>query len=256
MAKLNGKKFVEKSIEQLKLYPFGTKFIIKAKNFETGEVKILKDQTIKTYSKSLSYLKYLNVAGYNIFLFLCRQTGGATDILLDDITNQGVKRLYNDGFEPLYYLETSPDNFQAIIKLSDSPVDNMDILTFISRQLAETYDADINSSDIRHFFRIAGFVNRKLKYRNEKGLYPFVEFFVGIGKTCKKGQEYIDKILAGIDAGFIELPPERNIATPPALLQAGKKMGNTCTNILKKSMIAATQAIYPPLILKPPNMQS
>ena len=91
MVKLNGKKFMEKSIEQLKLYPFGTKFIIKAKNFETGEVKILKDQTIKTYSKSLSYLKYLNAAGYNIFLSPCWQTGGAANILLDDITNAGIK---------------------------------------------------------------------------------------------------------------------------------------------------------------------
>ncbi len=56
------------SIEQLKLYPPETKFTVKAKNFETGEIKIIKNQTAETYPKLLSYLKYLNANGYNIFL--------------------------------------------------------------------------------------------------------------------------------------------------------------------------------------------
>lgn len=58
---------MENSIKQLKLYPPDIRFTIKAKNFNTGDVKILKDITLPAYEKSISYLKYLNAAGYNIF---------------------------------------------------------------------------------------------------------------------------------------------------------------------------------------------
>ena len=138
-------------MEQLKLYPPDTKFFIKAKNFMTGDVKILKDISAADYEKSLKYLKYLNSNGYNIFL---SALAGGVYILLDDIKKPDIKRLFKDGFEPFYYLETSPNNFQVIIKLSDNPI-NKDIQTFISRQLAGTYSADINSTDIKHFFRLA-----------------------------------------------------------------------------------------------------
>ena len=204
------------SIEQLKLYPPETKFTLKAKNFETGEIKIIKNQTAEAYPKSLSYLKYLNANGYNIFL--SPSVAGGVYILLDDIKKFEMKRLYKDGFEPFYYLETSPANCQAIIKLSDNQL-SKEIRAFISRQLAETYSTDINSADIGHFFRLAGFTNRKQKYC-KNGLYPFVKLNIGINKVCSRGQEYIDKIQQGIEAGFIELPPERNIPipTPPATL--------------------------------------
>ena len=69
---------IEKSIEQLKLYPAGTQFTIKAKNFEDGKVKILRDISISEYEKSLKYLKYLNAQGYNVFLSprFCLSGGG------------------------------------------------------------------------------------------------------------------------------------------------------------------------------------
>ncbi len=207
-----------KSMEQLELYPPDTKFFIKAKNFMTGDVKILKDISTSDYEKSLKYLKHLNANGYNIFL---SALAGGVYILLDDIKKPDIKRLFKDGFEPFYYLETSPNNFQVIIKLSDNPI-NKDIQTFISRQLAETYSADINSTDIKHFFRLAGFTNRKYKYC-KNGLYPFVKLYLykeTYRKTASKGQEYIDRIIAGIENGYIELP---NAIIPPPPLRRGKE---------------------------------
>ena len=221
---------IHQSIEQLKLYPQETKFTVKAKNFETGEIKIIKNQTAETYPKSLSYLKYLNANGYNIFL--SPSVAGGVYILLDDIKNPEIDRLYKDGFEPFYYLETSPSNYQAIIKLSDSRL-SKEIQAFISKQLSEIYFADKNSSDTGHFFRLAGFTNRKRKYL-KNGVFPFVKLYIGKNKTCSKGQEYIDRIMKGIENGLIELPVSPvEITTRPAI-KAGKKEKNGCFLYIEK----------------------
>jgi len=220
------------SIKQLGLYPDGTKFFIKMKNFETGNVKILKDITIQDYEKSLRYCKYLNARGYNVFFSPCLSSSGGVYVLLDDIKKPEVNKLFTDGFEPFYFLETSPDNYQAILKLQDSPIDR-DILTFISKQLAKLYYADPNSSDIGHFFRLAGFTNRKLKYRNEKGLFPFVKLYPCILKSCTKGKDYVERILTGINNGLIELPLKHTDTTP---LETGERqtLETGCYTYIKK----------------------
>ena len=210
-----------KSLEQLILYGTDAVFTVKAKNFETGEIKIIKNQTAETYIKNIGYLKYLNAAGYNVFL--SPSVAGGVFVLLDDISRNVIDRLNSDGFEPFYFLETSPANYQAVIKLSDNSLSlSKEIHAFMSRQLAELYGADINSSDIGHFFRLAGFTNRKEKYRTG-GLYPFVKLYTGINKTCSKGNEYVNRVLQGIGSGILELlTDERHIDTTPAL-QAGEK---------------------------------
>ena len=213
---------MEKSIEQLKFYPPETRFTIKAKNFNDGRIKILKDISLDDYLKSLKYLKYLNAQGYNVFFSPC-VAGGVVDVLLDDVKESTIRQLEKDGFEPLYYLETSPSNYQAIIRLSSSPLDKS-IHGFISRQLADIYSADPNSSDVGHFFRLAGYTNRKEKYCCQNGLYPFVKLFPGRIKVATKGETYISQVIQGIQSGFIELPSS-DIATPPAL-QAARKNGN------------------------------
>ena len=217
------------SIEQLKLYPPETKFTLKAKNFETGEIKIIKNQTAEAYPKSLSYLKYLNANDYNIFL--SPSVAGGVYILLDDIKKPEMERLYKDGFEPFYYLETSPANYQAIIKLSDNQL-SKEIRAFISKQLSEIYFADKNSSDTGHFFRLAGFTNRKDKYCQD-GLYPFVKFYAGSGKSCAKGQDYINRILEGITNGLIELSM-KHIVTPPATQGETKATASNCMAYIEK----------------------
>lgn len=118
--------------------------------------------------------------------------------MLDDVKKPVIDRLYKDGLEPFYYLETSSANYQVILKFSDNQL-SKETLTFISKQLSEIYNADENSSDIGHFFRLAGFTNRKQKYC-KNGLYPFVKFYNGSGKTCTKGQEYIDSLSNKIES--------------------------------------------------------
>ena len=224
---------MEKSIEQLKFYPPETKFFIKLKNFETGAVKVLKDISLSEYEKKyIKYCKYLNVQGYNVFFSPC--VAGGVDILLDDINIATIKQLERDGFNPLYFLETSPENFQAVIRLSTNISVDKQIHTFISRQLTDIYGADPNSSDVGHFFRLAGFSNRKEKYRSENNnLYPFVKLFSSRIEVATKGEAYISQIIEGIQSGFIELPSS-DIATPPALRAGEKKAGSGCFAYIEK----------------------
>lgn len=201
------------SLKQLALYPEGSRFTVKAKNFSDGRIKLLQDISLLEYEKSLKYLKYLNAHDYNIFL--SPLFSGGVDILLDDISAETVRQISMDGFESLYYLETSPRNFQAIIRLSEKPLDRP-VHSFIYLQLVGLYGADPRSSDLGHPFRIAGFTNCKEKHRFKNGLYPFVKIHAGKQGSCSKGAEYIARIQQGIESGLIELPrPRENIDTPP-----------------------------------------
>jgi hypothetical protein len=222
---------MEKSLEQLKLYLPETKFFIKLVNFETGDVKTFPDITITEYEKSLKFCKYLNTNGYNVFLSPRLCSSGGVYVLLDDIKKPEIDKLYADGFEPFYFLETSPANYQAIVKLSDCPI-NKNILTFIFKQLSEVYSTDPNSADIGHFFRLAGFTNRKQKYC-KNGLFPFVKLYQGTGISCTKGKDYVERILTGIDNGLIELPV-KHIATTPLETGERKTLETGCAAYIQK----------------------
>ena len=165
------------SLKQLSLYPLTTRFEIKAVNINTGEIKVIKDIVYLEYStKYLKYLMFLNTQGFNIYFFPARKGGGCADFLLDDLTPNGVKELFRDGLKPFYYLLTSPGNYQAILRFNASISDKAEYLA-VNRRLVEKYNADRGSVGAEHFFRLAGFTNRKEKYLKD-GQYPFVKLFV------------------------------------------------------------------------------
>ena len=162
------------SLKQLSLYPITTHFSIKAVNFATGEIKIIKDIVYYQYStKYLSYLKHLNCQGFNVFFFPARKGGVRVDFLLDDLSKQTIDQLINDNLKPLYYLETSPSNFQAILRF-DVNIQDKDEYLEINRILVKTYGADVGSIGTEHFFRLTGYTNRKEKYKDKNGQYPLV----------------------------------------------------------------------------------
>ncbi|MEM3460283.1 MAG: DNA-primase RepB domain-containing protein [Candidatus Micrarchaeaceae archaeon] len=221
----------EKSIEQLQFYGDSI-FDIKSINFETGEIKVNRNVTLSDYTKLLSYLKFLNRDNFNIFF---SPNEGGCDILLDDIDSATIKRLFADGFEPLYYLETSPKNFQAVIRLSENTLDK-DIHNYISRQLAKAYNADPNSADVGHFFRLAGFTNRKEKYK-KNGLYPFVKLYPAKKSPASAGQKYIDKVLQDIAAGLIVISDNNTRTTHASITSRSNQDSNSrsrCMNYIEK----------------------
>lgn len=123
----------------------------------------------ETLTKSIPWLRLQNADGRNIYI---RPKGEHDLSLVDDLTAASVQRMKSAGFAPALVVETSPGNFQAWLKHS-GPL-SREMSTAAARALAELFDGDLAAADWRHFGRLAGFTNRKDKYRGNNGLFPFV----------------------------------------------------------------------------------
>ncbi|MGB7987006.1 MAG: DNA-primase RepB domain-containing protein [Terracidiphilus sp.] len=128
-------------------------------------------------------LRAKNAAGMNINI---RPTGTHLS-LLDDLSTADLTRLLHTGYEPCVVVETSPKNFQAW--LDHGRVLSDDEATDFARQLAQIAKADLGAAGRRHAGRLAGFTNRKPKYRNDAGQFPFVRLTYANSRTFAKAAE-------------------------------------------------------------------
>ncbi len=201
------------SLKQLSLYPITQRLEIRCVNLDTGGIKTVKDIVyLEYYQKYLKYLKFLNTQGFNIYFFPKPIAAGrSVDFLLDDIKANTLETLKDDGMTPLYYLETSPSNYQAILRF-DSNISNKEQYLATNRHLVEKYNADPGSIGTEHFFRLSGFTNRKEKYL-KNGQYPFVRL------------SFTGNVIEGNLLPAIKFP-ERVTLTAPRPSALGKKPGD------------------------------
>src|SRR6266576_4933750 len=139
-----------------------------------------------TLLRSISWLRLKNGRGRNIYI---RPSGEHRLSLIDDIGWRAVGRLKEEGFEPAVIVETSPGNFQ--VWLNHGVVLSKDLSTIAARLLARRFLGDPASADWRHYGRLAGFTNRKEKYRKENGLYPFVLLHEATGRVYRRSPEFL-----------------------------------------------------------------
>jgi hypothetical protein len=139
--------------------------------------------------RSIPWLRLKNGRGRNIYI---RPSGEHRLTLLDDIGWRTVGRLKEEGFEPAVIVETSPGNFQAW--LNHGEVLPKELSTFAARLLARRFLGDPASADWRHYGRLAGFTNRKEKYRRENGLFPFVLLHEASGRPYRRASEFLPEI--------------------------------------------------------------
>jgi hypothetical protein len=142
-----------------------------------------------TLLRSIAWLHLKNGAGRNIYI---RPAGEHGLTLLDDIGWRTVARLKEEGFEPAVLVETSPGNFQAW--LHHGCILPKDLSTLAARVLARRFSGNRAFADWRHYGRLAGFTNRKEKYRKENGLYPFVLLHEASGRTYRRTSEFLGKV--------------------------------------------------------------
>jgi hypothetical protein len=90
---------------------------------------------------------------------------------LDDLKKEVLNDLAT--LKPCLLMETSPKNFQAFIHLSFKPSNREEAIN-ICKELAHQFKADLGSAEPDHVGRLPSFTNRKKKYENEKGNFPFV----------------------------------------------------------------------------------
>lgn len=123
----------------------------------------------QTLLRSVGWLRYQNSQGRNIYI---RPKGEHPVSMVDDLTAEAIHQMKMQGFEPCVVVETSPGNFQAW--LNHGKILPRVESTLAARLIAQRFGGDQGAADWRHFGRLAGFTNRKAKYRQMDGRYPFV----------------------------------------------------------------------------------
>lgn len=163
--------------------------------YEVGILdRVLGNMITRTFKKSdvlnsINWFKHLNTENKEIFI---RPHGSIGLIFFDDLSAKTIEQMKVDGYEPAISLESSPQNYQGWIRVSNHEISN-DLATQCSKVIVNKYQADCNSADFRHFGRLAGFTNNKPKYVDQFGRYPFVKLSARNGKLATNFQEILAK---------------------------------------------------------------
>ena len=144
---------------------------------------------LDTLLRSVSWLRLKNSQGRNIYI---RPRGEHAFSLIDDASLQTVELLKSEGFAPAVVLETSPRNFQAW--LCHGQILPKHLSTFAARMLASRFGGDPASADWRHYGRLAGFTNRKDKYRRKDGTFPYVRLHEATGAVYSKAVAFVAEV--------------------------------------------------------------
>ena len=144
---------------------------------------------------SIGWLRHENREGRNIYI---RPNGEHNLSLVDDLKAPAIAAMRRSGFTPAILVETSPGNFQAWLKHTE-PL-NKELGTAAAKALAEKFSGDCGAADWRHYGRLAGFTNRKEKYRDAvTGLHPFVRLIEANGNTYPEAHNFLSRIRAGLE---------------------------------------------------------
>jgi len=161
---------------------------------------------LDTLLRSVSWLRLKNSQGRNIYI---RPHGEHAISLIDDASPQTIEQLKSEGFAPAAVLETSPRNFQAW--LCHGQILPKHLSTFAARLLASRFGGDPASADWRHYGRLAGFTNRKDKYRRTDGTFPYVRLHEASGMVYVKADEFLAEVKSLYEAEQSKLPPPASL---------------------------------------------
>lgn len=174
---------------------------------------------LDTLLRSVSWLRLKNTEGRHIYI---RPAGENSLSLIDDASIQVVERLKSEGFAPAVVLETSPGNFQAWLR--HGQILPKHLSTLAARLLASRFGGDLASADWRHFGRLAGFTNRKEKYRKTDGTFPYVRLHEATGAVYSRAVAFLAEVKSRYEAEHSKLPL-------PATLQRQWVSGSNLKNI-------------------------
>ncbi len=165
---------------------------------------------LDTLLRSVSWLRLKNAEGRHIYI---RPAGEHSLSLIDDASIQIVERLKSEGFAPAVVLETSPGNFQAWLR--HGQILPKKLSTIAARLLASRFGGDLASADWRHYGRLAGFTNRKDKYRRADGTFPYVRLHEATGAIYSKAVAFLAEVMSIYEE-------ERCKVAAPASLQCSR----------------------------------
>jgi hypothetical protein len=201
---------------------------------ETGKMinRLMSQDEVKNSS---DWLKRMNAKGNDIYI---RPSGEHGLVLIDDLKPEALKAMSDRGLKPAAIIQTSPNNYQAWVKLSDKPV-SPDIRKMAARGLAKEFGGDLNSADSNHYGRLAGFTNQKQKY-NQNGKQPYVLAHDCSGDTSKSAVEYLERIKAHLAASEMQAEQKKRLeaikaaSMPKYGANAGQEYQGQAKRLLEK----------------------
>jgi RepB DNA-primase from phage plasmid len=136
-------------------------------------------------------LKKFNAWGRDIYIKPAPDEEGNNTglIMIDDLGMGTLNRLEKDGLKPVATVKTSPQNYQAWVRLSVEPIPR-EIATAAARVLAAKYGGDSAAAQDRQFGRLAGFTNRKPIYAPRQ---PFITSEKGYCDVAPNAQEILQE---------------------------------------------------------------
>src|SRR3984893_8042825 len=165
-------------------------------------VMIPRQWNLDTWLRSVSWLRLKNAEGRHIYI---RPAGEHSLSLIDDANIQVIERLKSEGFGPAVVVETSPGNFQAWLRHGEILPKRLS--TLAARLLASRFGGDLASADWRHYGRLAGFTNRKDKYRKTDGTFPYVRLHEATGVVYSKAVAFLAEVQSIYEAEKSNLQP-------------------------------------------------
>jgi hypothetical protein len=121
-------------------------------------------------------------------------------ILVDDLTPEKLKQLRDDGYKPACVIESSPENYQAILTVpsvyGDSSKDR-DAANKLTKELNLKY-GDPKLSGSVHGHRLPPFPNKKPKHQRLDGTYPDTALIEANGGICEKTRMELEAIHSSI----------------------------------------------------------
>lgn len=151
-------------------------------------------------------------------------------IVVDDLTRPNFDRMMKDGFKPCALLETSPQSYQAILRIPKTGLeDDYEAGKRLAQQLNKEY-GDPEVTNMIQPFRAPGYTNQKPKHERPDGTFPPIRLLDTRDRECEKSTGRLIEIAAQVEreraehAARIAQRRELTPATPrqEVLTTAGK----------------------------------
>lgn len=114
-------------------------------------------------------------------------------ILLDDIKSDMLQQLKKDGYAPALVYQTSPKNFQAVLRVEKTGDQEKTAAIKVSKFLAEKYGCDMGAIGAEKNFRLPGsFNNKNIHLTN--GLPPRCEIIEASNISCTQARAMLDQL--------------------------------------------------------------
>lgn len=217
---------------------------IPPKGVETLRRERIRKWTAEQIENGLKWLKRMNAIGYDIFLRPAAPTDSTAQpfAFVDDVDQDVVKRMAVDGFPFAVLNESSPGRFHGWVRIAEAPLEREEV-SRAGKLLAETYGADVNSADWRHYGRLAGTTNQKPSRATAKGA-PFVMLRGSGGELAPGAEDLLAAARQSLENDAGAAARAASEAQGARSLQDGRTRPGDAVGSFQTARAAATPARY------------